>query len=60
MRDSEPRFYSLMSVNYFMMGENDAAQRWMTKAEELANRRSERERYHRKLEVLGLHDPDSG
>lgn len=60
IRDSEPRFYSLMSVNYFLMGENDAAIQWMTKAEEAAVQMSERERYNRKLEVLGQHDRDSG
>ena len=52
LRENEDRFYALMGVSYFMMGENDAARHWMSKAEEMAVRQSDKERYHSKLESL--------
>jgi tetratricopeptide (TPR) repeat protein len=59
LRENEDRFYALMSVSYSMMGENDEARHWMRKAEEMAVRQADKERYHSKLESLELQAPNS-
>ena len=51
-RDDEPRFYSLLSLSYLMQGDRQAARRWMEKAEEVAARTADQQRYHHKLEWL--------
>ncbi len=51
-RRNESRFYSLLSISHLMSGDREAAQHWMKRAEAVAVRESDRERYHRKLEWL--------
>ena len=51
-RDDEDRFYYLMSLNYLMKGDREQAQRWMKKAEEVAEETADRERYHHKLDLI--------
>ena len=45
-------FYFLMSLSYLNSGEKAAAQRWMKKAEEVAERDADKKKYHRKLDML--------
>ncbi len=49
---NEDRFYFLMSLSYLNSGEKEAAQRWMKKAEEVAELDADKKRYHRKLDML--------
>jgi len=51
-RESESRFYSLLSISYLMSGNKAAAQRWMEKAESVAVEEADRQKYHHKLEWL--------
>jgi Flp pilus assembly protein TadD len=51
-QEYDPRFYSLMSMNYLMMGDRDESTKWMKKAEEVAMDREEREWYGNKLNLL--------
>lgn len=51
-RRHESRFYSLLSISHLMSGDREAAQHWMKRAEAVAVRESDRERYHQKLEWL--------
>jgi Flp pilus assembly protein TadD len=51
-QEYDPRFYSLMSMSYLMMGDRDESTKWMKKAEEAAMDREERERYGNKLNLL--------
>lgn len=48
----EDRFYSLLSVSYLMRGDRDQARRWMEKAESVAVRDEDRQRYRNKLSWL--------
>lgn len=56
LRDDEPRFYSLLSITYLMSGDKREALRWMEEAEKVAVEAAEKERYHKKLEVLMSHN----
>jgi len=49
---AEDRFYSLLSVSYLMSGDRAQAQQWMAKAESMAVKDADRQRYHSKLEWL--------
>jgi Flp pilus assembly protein TadD len=51
-RDNEDRFLSLMSMSYLMLGDREAAQEWMKKAEAAASEDRNKQRYHHKLELL--------
>ena len=51
-RREEHRFYHLMSLNYLMLGDRQESQRWMEKAEDMARRGKDKQRYHHKLELL--------
>ena len=54
-RDEDPRFYSLLSVSYFMAGDEKSAAKWMERAEELAGDDGSRQQYHNKLDrLMGL------
>ena len=52
MRDDDPKFYSLVSFGYLMNGDQDAARKWMDKAEAVAEKEGEKEKYHHKLDML--------
>ncbi len=49
---NEDMFYFLMSLSYHNSGDNEAAQRWMKKAEKTAEMVAEKQKYHRKLDML--------
>ena len=49
---NDDNFYFLMSISYLNSGDQDAAERWMKKAEEAAEMDADKERYHRKLDML--------
>ncbi|MGK2926736.1 MAG: transglutaminase domain-containing protein [Lysobacterales bacterium] len=51
-RKNEDRFLSLMSMSYLMLGDREAAQGWMKKAEAAASEDRNKQRYHHKLELL--------
>lgn len=46
------RFYYLLSLSYLMSGDQQKAERWMKKAEDVASRSDDKERYNHKLELL--------
>ena len=56
---NEDNFYFLMSISYLNSGEMEAAQRWMKKAEEVAEMDADKKRYHNKLDMLMSNDTDS-
>jgi hypothetical protein len=41
-----------MSLNYLMKGDREAAQRWMKKAEEVAEQAADKQKYSSKYELL--------
>ena len=49
---NDDNFYFLMSISYLNNGDKEAAERWMKKAEEAAEIDADKERYHRKLDML--------
>jgi Flp pilus assembly protein TadD len=49
---NDDTFYFLMSLSYLNSGETEAAQRWMKKAEDVAEMDADKQRYHRKLDLL--------
>ena len=49
---NDDTFYFLMSLSYLNSGEKKAAQRWMKKAEEVAEVDADKNKYHRKLDML--------
>lgn len=51
-KDDDDQFYSLMSLNYLMKGDRNKAQRWMREAEEVAEKESDKQRYHNKFEMM--------
>jgi len=54
-REGESRFYFLMSVAYLMSGDQEKADAFMAKADELAAGEADRQRYHNKLDrLMGL------
>jgi Flp pilus assembly protein TadD len=52
----DDNFYFLMSLSYLNSGEEEAAERWMKKAEEVAELDADKKRYHRKLDILMSND----
>jgi Flp pilus assembly protein TadD len=53
---NDDTFYFLMSLSYLKSGETEAAQRWMKKAEEVAEMDDDKKKYHRKLDMLMSND----
>jgi len=51
-RKNEDSFYMLMSFSYLMKGDREAAQRWMKKAEEVAEQAADKQKYSSKYEML--------
>ena len=49
---NDDNFYLLMSLSYLNNGDKEAAERWMKKAEEVADVDADKKRYHRKLDML--------
>jgi len=49
---NDDTFYFLMSLSYLNIGEKDSAQRWMKKAEEVAEMSTDKRKYHNKLDLL--------
>ena len=49
---NDDNFYFLMSLSYLNIGEKESAQRWMKKAEEVAEMSTDKKRYHNKLDAL--------
>ena len=49
---NDDNFYFLMSLSYFNSGEKETAERWMKKAEEVAEMDADKKKYHRKLDLL--------
>ena len=49
---NDDSFYFLMSISYLNSGNKEAAERWMKKAEEVAEMDVDKQRYHRKLDML--------
>jgi Flp pilus assembly protein TadD len=49
---NDDNFYFLMSLSYLNIGEKEAAERWMKKAEEVAEMDADKIKYHRKLDML--------
>ena len=50
--NNDDKFYFLLSLSYFNSGEKEAAERWMKKAEKVAEMDADKKKYHRKLEML--------
>jgi len=48
----DDNFYFLMSLIYLKNGENQEAQNWMKKAEQVAEMDADKRRYHNKLDLL--------
>jgi tetratricopeptide (TPR) repeat protein len=51
-KNNDDQFYSLMSLNYLMKGDREEAQKWMKQAEEIAEKESDKQRYHNKFEMM--------
>jgi tetratricopeptide (TPR) repeat protein len=51
-RKDEDRFYFLLSLSYLMSGEKEKAQRWMKKAEQVAEQSENQLKYGHKLDML--------
>lgn len=51
-RNDDDRFYFLLSLSYMMKGDKKEAERWMKKAEEVAQESESQKKYHRKLDLL--------
>jgi Tfp pilus assembly protein PilF len=51
-QEHESEFYALMSLNYLMLGQRAKAQQLMKQAEEAAREGADKQRYHRKLELM--------
>ncbi len=49
---NEDMFYFLMSLSYLNSGDKEAAQHWMKKAENAAEIDDDKQKYHRKLDLL--------
>lgn len=49
---NDDTFYFLMSLSYLNIGEKESAQRWMKKAEEVAEMSTDKRKYHNKLDLL--------
>jgi tetratricopeptide (TPR) repeat protein len=59
MRDDDPKFYSLVSFGYLMSGDQKKARKWMEKAEAVAEKEGEKDKYHHKLDMLMQLQADS-
>ncbi|MBT8047102.1 MAG: tetratricopeptide repeat protein [Xanthomonadales bacterium] len=57
-RDDDDRLYFLLSLSYLMSGDKAESQRWMQKAEEVAEQTEDQKKYHHKLDLL--RNPGSG
>ncbi|MCH8117205.1 MAG: hypothetical protein IIA78_03685, partial [Proteobacteria bacterium] len=55
-KNNDDTFYFLMSLSYLNNGEKQAAQRWMKKAEKVAEIDADKKRYHSKLDLLMSQD----
>jgi len=51
-RKDQDQFYFMLSLSYLMSGEKESAQRWMKKAEEVAQQSASKQKYHHKLDLL--------
>ena len=51
-QEHESEFYALMSLNYLMLGQRAKAQQLMKRAEDVAREGADKQRYHRKLELM--------
>jgi len=51
-KNDDDQFYSLMSLNYLMKGNREEAQNWMKQAEKIAEKESDKQRYHNKFEMM--------
>ena len=51
-RKDEDHFYYLLSLSYLMSGDKEEAERWMKKAEEVAEESEDQKKYHHKLDLL--------
>ena len=51
-KNDDDQFYSLMSLSYLMKGDRDAAKRWMKKAEDVAEKDTDKKRYHNKFDMM--------
>jgi Flp pilus assembly protein TadD len=52
VKEGEDTFYLLLGLSYLQKGDEPAARRWLTKAEEVAGDEALKRNYHRKLELL--------
>jgi len=52
----DDNFFFLMSLSYLNSGDKEAAQRWMKKAEEVAEMDADKKRYHNKFDLLMSND----
>jgi len=52
MNRNDDSFYFLMSLSYLNTGDKESAQRWMKKAEDVAEMSTDKQRYHSKLDLL--------
>lgn len=51
-KKDDDQFYSLMSLNYLMKGDKDSASHWMKQAEEVAEKDTDKKRYHNKFDMM--------
>lgn len=51
-KKDDDQFYSLMSLSYLMKGDRKAAQDWMKRAENVAEKDSDKKRYHNKFDMM--------
>jgi Flp pilus assembly protein TadD len=49
---NDDSFYFLMSLSYLNSGDRESAQRWMRKAEEVAEMDADKKKYHNKIDLL--------
>ena len=49
---NDDSFYFLMSLSYLNSGDKESAQRWMRKAEEVAEMDADKKKYHNKIDLL--------
>lgn len=51
-KNDDDQFYSLLSLDYLMKGNREEARKWMKQAEEIAEKESDKQRYHNKFEMM--------
>ncbi len=59
-KKNEDRFYFLLSLSHLKKGDERAARRWLSRAEEVAATDALKRRYESKLEILLSAPPDQG